>query len=102
MVLIIYINFERKNLFSVLKQIMMQTWLYSGSKMQSDTNDWYENIKKHSQRKRLPILLPSKKIISRTLYFEKDSAMRSEDYMERILKKYPTFIWLSDQILTEE
>ena len=79
---------------------MQQTWVDSGSKILTNKNNWYDRIKKHSQRKRLPILLPSKKIISRTLYFEKDSAMRSEDYMERILKKYPTFIWLSDQMLT--
>ena len=39
---------------------------------------WYESAKKHSQRKRLPILLPSKKVIERTLYFEKDDVMRSE------------------------
>ena len=59
--------------------------------------DWYESVKKHSQRKRLPIMLPSKKIVARSLYFEKDEFMRSEDYMQRILKKYPTFIWVADE-----
>ena len=63
---------------------------------------WYESVKKHSQRKRLPIMLPSQKIIARSLYFGGDQFMRSEDYMERILKKYPIFIWVANQELSED
>ena len=52
--------------------------------------------------KSLPLLIPSKEVIATTLDYEGLEAARSLPYMERILKRFPTFIWLSKQRPTEE
>ena len=64
--------------------------------------EWYQAIVSNIRRKKLPILLPAKEDIKATLVFEDGVPMRNLDYMERFLKRFPTFVWLSRYPLSQE
>ena len=69
-------------------------------KMENSLN-WHEKIQEISQMKSLPLLMPSREVVASTLDFQGFEAARNLFYMERILRKSPTFVWLSEQKPTE-
>ena len=66
---------------------------------QNQSDGCYENIKKMSTHKALPLMIPSPEDVQKTLIFKESIAkpLRSLSYLSKQLKKVPLYIWVDKE-----